>query len=72
MQALPSSETNRTQLKVNVHLKRESREYAPALILHSLHSLPRIWHSQGGGFKFRHSVNTRGLPNSPAVRLQYR
>ena len=26
----------------------------------------------GGGFKFRHSVNTRALPNSPAVRLWYR
>jgi hypothetical protein len=25
--------------------------------------------SRGGGFKFRHSVNSRALPNSPAVRF---
>ena len=38
---------------------------ADARCVHSL----RIRQSRAGGFKFRHSVNIRAVPNSPAVRL---
>jgi hypothetical protein len=37
-------------------------------LMRMFHSLLIIWHSQAVDFKFRRSVNTHALSNSPAVR----